>query len=134
MAPGRRRGEPSAWLCEWNRAASRLIAASLLGAGAAILPLFLLRAETAWPGQALVFDRAKGNCLACHSMKGSDVPSNVGPELSNIKSRFPDRRELYAIIYDEEKRNPQTVMPAFGKNLILSRKEIDEIIDFLYTL
>lgn len=85
-------------------------------------------------GQALAYARSKGNCLACHTMKGSDVPSNVGPKLSNMKARFPNRNELFGIIFDEEKRNPQTVMPAFGKNLILSKKEINAIIDFLYTM
>ncbi|MDT7953025.1 MAG: sulfur oxidation c-type cytochrome SoxX [Acetobacteraceae bacterium] len=85
-------------------------------------------------GQALAFDRSKGNCLACHTMRGSDVPSNVGPELSDMKQRFPDRKALYDVIWDEETRNPQTVMPAFGKNLILDQHEINEIIDFLYTL
>ena len=72
-------------------------------------------------GQAVAFDRAKGNCLACHTMKGGDVPSNVGPELSDMKARFPQRKDLFAVIYDEETRNPQTVMPPFGKNHILSR-------------
>jgi L-cysteine S-thiosulfotransferase len=85
-------------------------------------------------GQAIAFDRAKGNCLACHTMKGGDVPSNVGPALSDIKKQFPDRKELYGILFDEETRNPQTVMPPFGKNLILTPKEIDAVIDFLYTL
>lgn len=85
-------------------------------------------------GQAVAFDRSKGNCLACHTMKGSDVPSNVGPELSDMKARFPKRQDLFAVIYDEETRNPQTPMPPFGKNHILSKQEINEIIDFLYTL
>jgi len=85
-------------------------------------------------GQALAYSRSKGNCLACHTMKGSDVPSNVGPKLSNMKARFPNRNELFGIIFDEEKRNPQTVMPPFGKNLILSKNEINAIIDFLYTM
>ena len=85
-------------------------------------------------GQAIAFDRAKGNCLACHTMKGGDVPSNVGPELKNMKSLVPDRKRLYAIIYDEMDNNPQTVMPIFGKNNILSPSEINHVIDFLYTL
>lgn len=84
-------------------------------------------------GQKLVADRSMGNCLACHTMKGSDVPSNVGPELANLKARFPDPKQLYAIIYDEETRNPQTVMPPFGKNLILNPQQIDDVIAFLYT-
>jgi L-cysteine S-thiosulfotransferase len=117
-----------------RRAVASLIAAGLLGAGALTLLAPALRAQSAAAGQALAFDRAKGNCLACHTMKGGDVPSNVGPELSDMKMRFPDRSTLYAIINDEEQRNPQTVMPPFGKNLILTRQEINEIIDFLYTL
>ena len=84
-------------------------------------------------GQQLAFDRSMGNCLACHTMKGNDVPSNVGPELVDIKAKFPNRKDLYAIVFDEESRNPQTVMPAFGKNLILSPQQINQIIDFLYT-
>jgi sulfur-oxidizing protein SoxX len=40
---------------------------------------------------------------------------------------------LRAIITDETKRNPQTVMPPFGRNLILTDPEIDAVIDFLYT-
>ncbi|MGA3003174.1 MAG: sulfur oxidation c-type cytochrome SoxX [Acetobacteraceae bacterium] len=86
------------------------------------------------PGEALAFDRAKGNCLACHTMRGSDVPSNVGPELKDMKARFPDRADLVSILTNEEARNPQTVMPPFGRNQILSADEINQIVDFLYTL
>jgi sulfur-oxidizing protein SoxX len=85
------------------------------------------------PGETLAFDRSKGNCLTCHVIKGGDAPGNVGPELSNIKERYPDRKELRAIITDETKRNPQTVMPPFGRNLILTGEEIEAVIDFLYT-
>jgi len=85
------------------------------------------------PGEALVFDRSRGNCLTCHDIKGGDAPGNVGPALSDMKSRFPDRSELAAIIFDETKRNPLTVMPPFGRNLILTKQEIESVIDFLYT-
>ena len=108
----------------------------LLLAGVALLtgPMALARSPDVAAGRALAFDRAKGNCLACHTMAGGDVPSNVGPELSEMKERFPDRKALHALIWDEETRSPQTVMPAFGKNLILDDREIEAIIDFLYTL
>ena len=85
------------------------------------------------PGQALAFDRSKGNCLTCHVIKGGDAPGNLGPELADMKTRFPDRTELAAIVFDETKRNPQTVMPPFGRNLILTDQEIQSVIDFLYT-
>ena len=85
------------------------------------------------PGQVLAFDRSKGNCLTCHDIKGGDSPGNLGPPLADMKTRFPDRKELAAIVFDETKRNPQTVMPPFGRNLILTDGEIEAIVDFLYT-
>jgi L-cysteine S-thiosulfotransferase len=85
------------------------------------------------PGQALTFDRSKGNCLTCHVIAGGDAPGNLGPALSDMKKRYPDRKELAAIIFDETKRNPLTVMPPFGRNLILTSAEIESVIDFLYT-
>src|SRR3954467_11836744 len=85
-------------------------------------------------GQKLAFDRGKGNCLTCHEIKGGDFPGTVGPALKDIKSRYPDRNELVAIVTDETKRNPQTVMPPFGRNRILTEKEINAVVDFLQTL
>jgi L-cysteine S-thiosulfotransferase len=95
-----------------------------------------VRAQTAAssPGQALAFDRAMGNCLACHTMRGGDVPSTIGPELSDMKARFPNRADLVSILTDEEARNPQTMMPPFGRDLILTAGQINQIVDFLYTL
>jgi sulfur-oxidizing protein SoxX len=84
-------------------------------------------------GQNLAFDRGKGNCLTCHEIKGGDAPGNLGPPLSDMKARFPDRKNLVAVVSDETKRNPQTVMPPFKRNLILTDKEIEAIVDFLYT-
>jgi sulfur-oxidizing protein SoxX len=90
--------------------------------------------STVAQGQALAFDRGKGNCLTCHVIKGGDLPGSIGPELKDIKSKYPDRNELIAIITDETKRNPQTVMPPFGRNRILTEKEINAVVDFLQTL
>jgi sulfur-oxidizing protein SoxX len=85
-------------------------------------------------GKALALDRSKGNCITCHEFKGGDFPGSVAPPLNDMKARFPDRKELTAIIEDETKRNPETVMPPFGRNLILNDKEISAIVDFLYQL
>jgi len=84
-------------------------------------------------GAQLAFDRGKGNCLTCHVIEGGDAPGNVGPPLNNMKQRFPNRADLIAIISDETKRNPLTVMPPFRRNLILTDQEIEKIVDFLYT-
>ena len=85
-------------------------------------------------GQRLAFDRGKGNCLSCHEIKGGDLPGNIGPALKDIKSRYPDRSELITILTDETRRNPQTAMPPFGRNRILTEPEINAIVDFLQTL
>ena len=91
-------------------------------------------AQSAAEGQKLAFDRGKGNCLTCHEIKGGEFPGTIGPALKDIRSKYPDRNELVAIIFDETKRNPQTMMPPFGRNRILTDKEIDAVVDFLQTL
>jgi L-cysteine S-thiosulfotransferase len=85
-------------------------------------------------GQKLAFDRGKGNCLTCHDIKGGDLPGTIGPKLEDIKSKYPDRNDLIAILTDETKRNPQTMMPPLGRNRILTNEEINAIVDFLQTL
>lgn len=85
-------------------------------------------------GQKLAFDRSKGNCLTCHDIKGGDLAGTIGPPLVDIKSKYPDRKELVAIVSDETKRNPTTVMPPFGRNHILTEQEISAVVDFLQTL
>jgi sulfur-oxidizing protein SoxX len=84
-------------------------------------------------GQKLAFDRAKGNCLTCHVIKGGDNPGSIGPELTGMNKKFK-REELIAIVADETKRNPLTAMPPFGRNRILTEKEIEAVVDFLQTL
>jgi len=103
------------------------------------LVLFLSASAThaqsgAAEGKKLAFDRGKGNCLTCHVIKGGDSPGTIGPALADIKTKYPDRNDLVAIVNDETRRNPQTVMPPFGRNRILTEKEINAIVDFLQTL
>jgi L-cysteine S-thiosulfotransferase len=103
--------------------------------GAAAAPVSPANAQSAAAeGQKLAFDRGKGNCLTCHEIKGGDLPGSIGPALKDIKSKYPDREDLVAILNDETKRNPQTVMPPFGRNRILTEQEINAVVDFLQTL
>jgi sulfur-oxidizing protein SoxX len=116
--------------------------AALLRKSAAVLALLAgvataspaLAQSAAAEGQKLAFDRGKGNCLTCHVIRGGEYPGTLGPELTDIKSKYPNRDELIAIVTDETKRNPQTVMPPFGRNRILTEKEINAVVDFLQTL
>ena len=109
--------------------ASSLFAAAL----ALALSAASAHAQSAADGQKIAFDRSKGNCLTCHVIKGGDLPGTIGPELKDIKARY-DRNELIAIVTDETKRNPLTVMPPFGRNRILTEQEINAVVDFLQTL
>jgi L-cysteine S-thiosulfotransferase len=72
------------------------------------------------------------NCEQCHEIKGLQNFGNIGPSLIGLKDRYPDRKEVSTIIFDETKRNPQTAMMPFGRNLILTGKEIEIIVDYLY--
>jgi sulfur-oxidizing protein SoxX len=85
-------------------------------------------------GKELAFERKKGNCLACHAIEGGDLAGTIGPPLIVMKSRYPDRETMRAKIWDATQSNPQSVMPPFGKNRILSDEEIEHIINFVYSL
>jgi len=105
-----------------------LISGSLLA-----LPQVVL-AGAVEDGKAVAEDRKKGNCFGCHDYKGAVMAGNIGPKLENIKARFPDKAILRARIADETKFNPNTIMPPFGKHKILSDQEIDNIVEFIYSL
>lgn len=85
-------------------------------------------------GKQLAFDRKKGNCLACHLIKDGELAGNLGPPLIAMKLRFKDRDVLKQKIWDATQSNKHTVMPPFGRNLILSETEIERVIDYLYSL
>jgi sulfur-oxidizing protein SoxX len=85
-------------------------------------------------GKEISFHRKKGNCLACHKIKGGTLAGNIGPELVNMKARYPDKSKLRAQIWDATANNPYTIMPPFGKHKIVSEEELDKIVEFIYTL
>jgi sulfur-oxidizing protein SoxX len=85
-------------------------------------------------GQQLSFDRKKGNCLACHSIEGGVAPGNIGPPLVAMKVRYPVRADLRQQIWDPTIANPESSMLPFGKHGILSEAELEEVVDFIWTL
>jgi sulfur-oxidizing protein SoxX len=99
-----------------------------------LLSLCVLCSQAFADGRTIAFDRSKGNCLACHVIAGGESPGNIGPELKDMKARYPDKSLLRHRIWDETKYIPTTVMPPFGKNKILTEQEVDEVVEFIYTL
>ena len=85
-------------------------------------------------GKALVMERAKGNCLACHVIADGKLPGNIGPPLIGMTARFPETETLRNQIWDATERNPNSRMPPFGRHGILNSQDIDRIVDYLYTL
>lgn len=85
-------------------------------------------------GKAISFDRKKGNCLACHKINGGELAGNIGPELVNMQARYPDKSKLRAKIWDATVLSPNTIMPPFGKHKMFSEKDLDKVVEFIYTL
>lgn len=85
-------------------------------------------------GKTIAFDRNKGNCLSCHMMDDGELPGNSAPPLLMMKLRYPDRDALRAQIYDAGVRNPNTVMPPYGRHRILDDEELDLVVDYVHSL
>jgi sulfur-oxidizing protein SoxX len=89
-------------------------------------------------GGCIATHRKKGNCMACHTFAGVEKTrlqaGNIAPPLVGMKKRYPDKAKLRAQIYDATVANPKTVMPPYGRNHILTDKEIDYVTDFVYSL
>lgn len=107
----------------------------LLATMTVINPVIAADGEGTLDGRELVFDKNKGNCLACHAIPSDPKavsPGNIGPALIGIKSRYSDRARLRAQIWDATVNNPKTSMPPFGRNKILTEKELDLVVDYIY--
>lgn len=108
-------------------------------------------------GEAIMIDRKKGNCLACHRIsnfedKANDNPNaygdmgEVGPSLDGIANRYKPG-QLRLLLVNAKEIFPDTIMPAFyhikglyrvgksyDKKPILERQEIEDVLSFLLTL
>ena len=85
-------------------------------------------------GKAIAMNRSAGNCASCHFMDDAELPGNSGPPLIQMKLRFPDRNILRSQIWDASVANPDTVMPPYGRHLILTKKELDLLVDYIHSL
>ena len=99
-----------------------------------INPMAIAQSSVLEEGKALAFERSKGNCLACHMIQGGTAPGNIAPPLIAMKGRYPDKEKLRQQIFDATVTNPESAMPPFGQNEILSKAELDKLVDFIWTL
>lgn len=82
-------------------------------------------------GRDIAFTKTRGNCLACHRMKGGTQPGSRGPDLTAYGSLGRSDAETYALVYDMRWRVPDTLMPPMGTNQILTEQEIRDVVAFL---
>lgn len=91
-------------------------------------------ADAVTGGMAIAESPDRGNCLSCHFVQGGEMTGTVAPPLIQMKQRYPDRTVLHAQIWDATVRNPESVMPPYGRHGILTEKEIDQVVDYVYSL
>ncbi|MFO1285429.1 MAG: sulfur oxidation c-type cytochrome SoxX [Rubrivivax sp.] len=82
-------------------------------------------------GRQIAQARNRGNCLACHVMPGGTQPGSRGPDLSRFGSSGRSAAEAYAMVYDMRTVNPETLMPPFGTNEVLTDQELRDVVAFL---
>lgn len=85
-------------------------------------------------GKAVYLGKSRGNCVSCHQINDPDATQagNQGPPIIAMKQRFPEKAKLRAQIWDATVNNPITIMPPLGKHWILSEKEIDAVVEYVY--
>lgn len=79
--------------------------------------------------------KGTGNCSACHAIpadKSGKPAGNMGPPMIGMKERFPDIAKLKAAIADQKAFSPDTMMPPFGRNKILTPEQIDVLAQYIY--
>ena len=115
---------------------STLLVGSVLYGSLIFFSISSANADTAsiTAGKKVALDRKKGNCLACHMIADEPLPGNIGPPLAGMKARFPDKAAVRAQIWNASEKNPNSIMPPFGRHQILSEEEIDNLTDFIYSL
>lgn len=85
-------------------------------------------------GKKVAENRSSGNCVACHAYQGAVAPGAVAPPLVAMKARYPNKADLRAQIWDATAKNPNSLMPPFGRHLILTEQEIDQVTEWAYGL
>lgn len=130
-----------------TKTALRAVRGFAIGAGLLLAPLAMAAGRAPTPkecaahptdpaikGGCIVINRKLGNCMACHVIAGTTMDGNIGPALRNLRTRFPNKQALFEQVYDPTIAVPHTAMPPFGKDHILTKAQIREVVDFLWTL
>lgn len=118
----------------FNHSIYVLLAVTIAASVFIVQPVVLADENAVEQGKKVAFDRRAGNCLSCHLMEDGEAPGNLGPPLVAMKARFPDKQKLRDMIWDITTSRPEAMMPPFGRHKVISEQDIDNIVEYLYTL
>ena len=105
-------------------------------AALAVVTAMPCAAQTA-PVADLFVRAEKGHCIACHQVPPGSGPvtrADLGPALEGTRMRALGKPGIRRAIVDPMERNPATVMPPFGRHLLLDAAEIERLVDYLHAL
>jgi sulfur-oxidizing protein SoxA len=86
-------------------------------------------------GKRLAQSDDKGRCLNCHVLdKDGVLAGDVGPNLSTYGTWGRSEAITFQRVWDARAHNPNTIMPPFGTNELLSEQEVTDIVAYLRTL
>ncbi|MDA8422259.1 MAG: sulfur oxidation c-type cytochrome SoxX [Nitrospiraceae bacterium] len=101
----------------------------------AALPAVVLAAGNAENGKKIVETKSLGNCVACHVIPNMEFPGDVGPDLVQSMQGFTekDRGTVWQWVWDARVFDPDTIMPPFGPNKFMTKKDVDDVVEYLYS-
>lgn len=95
--------------------------------------IFHARGKPKYPGQVI------GNCTACHwvvetELQNNDQPGNVGPALLGMKARYPNKQDLFNKIWNSTNTVPNSIMPPFGADGMMTKEDVQSLVEYVYSL
>ncbi len=100
----------------------------------ALIPVTASAADDIENGKKVAMNRALGNCIACHFLPEGESPGKIGPALIAMQGRYESQEKLREQIYDATVINPGSSMPPFGKHQILTDKDFDDVVAYIWSL
>ncbi len=85
-------------------------------------------------GKKIAMNTQRGNCWACHVLPGDPQGGTGGPPLMNVGSWGYSDAHLYQQVFDRRVANPETFMPPYGSNGVLTEQEIRDVVAYLQSL
>ncbi|HNA28979.1 MAG TPA: sulfur oxidation c-type cytochrome SoxX [Thiobacillaceae bacterium] len=85
-------------------------------------------------GREIALRPDRGYCVVCHQVPGEDWPGTVGTPLLHFKQHDYADGAVFQQIFDPRVINPQSVMPPYGANGILTEQDIRDLVAYLQSI